>query len=64
MGNAPCDFYDWTNHRRCDAPARWVTHQSSQFASREQYYCDTHRPPRAHLVKAPPAREIRPGKAR
>ncbi|PYO79655.1 MAG: hypothetical protein DMD67_02240 [Gemmatimonadetes bacterium] len=57
MGDARCDFYDWTAHRSCNEPARWVTHQSSVGTRRERHYCDAHRPPRAHPMITLPATE-------
>ncbi len=54
MGEPNCDFYDWVTHKTCQRPARWITHQQSQDTGRPQrYYCDRHRPPRAHLIAAP-----------
>jgi hypothetical protein len=56
MGGPRCDFYDWVTHTTCDDTARWVTHQKSQDTGRlERYYCDRHRPPRAHLIARPGA---------
>jgi hypothetical protein len=56
MGGPRCDFYDWVTRRACEAVARWVTNQKSQDTGRlERYYCDKHRPPRAHLIGAPGA---------
>lgn len=51
-----CDFYDWTSHRTCERPAAWVTHQTALGVPRPHYYCDAHRPPRAHPVAARAAR--------
>jgi hypothetical protein len=59
MGDARCDFYDWTAHRSCNEPARWVTHQSSVGTRRERHYCDAHRPPRAQSMITPRATETR-----
>jgi len=48
-----CDFYDWSARRRCDRPARWVTYQRSLGGGPPaRYYCDAHRPPRAHRITA------------
>jgi hypothetical protein len=58
MGEPRCDFYDWVTHKTCDQTARWVTHQRSQDTGRPgRYYCDKHRPPRAHLIGAPSAEQ-------
>jgi len=58
MDGPRCDFYDWVTRRACEAVAHWVTNQKSQDTGRlEQYYCDKHRPPRAHLIGAPGAAE-------
>ncbi|PYO66038.1 MAG: hypothetical protein DMD69_15460 [Gemmatimonadetes bacterium] len=54
MNEPPCDFYDWTTHRSCAQPATWVTYQGSVYTRRPgRYYCDAHRPPRAHPLKRP-----------
>jgi len=54
MAEPRCDFYDWRTHRRCDQPARWVTYQSSKGSGHPgRYYCDAHRPPRAHPIALP-----------
>ena len=51
MAIPSCDFYDWSTHRRCGEPATWVTHQSfGQALHGVRYYCDAHRPPRAHPI--------------
>ncbi|HEY6208628.1 MAG TPA: hypothetical protein VIW28_06190 [Gemmatimonadales bacterium] len=60
MHEPRCDFYDWVSHRTCNRPAAWLTHQRSVNDSRSvHYYCDAHRPPRAHpLGSARPSREV------
>jgi len=56
MGDPRCDFYDWATRKSCRRPARWVTHQRSERTVRpERYYCDAHRPPRAHPITGPTA---------
>jgi len=56
-----CDFFDWTSHRRCNAPASWVTSQNfGQALHGDRYYCDAHRPPRAHLMATASVREDGP----
>ena len=56
-----CDFYDWASRRTCNRPAAWLTHRRSLNDSRPiQYYCDAHRPTRAHPMRAVRAsREVR-----
>jgi len=54
MGDPRCDFYDWATRQTCRRPAHWVTRQRSQRTVRvERYYCDAHRPPRAHPIAGP-----------